>query len=122
MLRKLLGNKNVNGDVTTSMETKLPCPACRKAHLLSALFRERATWWREVEVVVTNSPTNGDCLEARVETGVVTFGYTYAAGSLHFAGMVRVEAAELEVEPGDTLLLIVNGEEWTIPPLARPSP
>ena len=56
-----------------------------------------------------------------METGAVTFGYTYSAGSLHFAGMVRVEAAELEVERGDPLLLRVNGEEWTIPRLVRPS-
>lgn len=50
-----------------------------------------------------------------METGAITFGYTYASGSHHFAGMERVEVPGLEVERGDPLLVRTFGEEWTVP-------
>jgi hypothetical protein len=63
----------------------------RELLALSNLF------WPEINVVVTRTPCCDKPEEVRVETGRITLGYSYGAGSAHFCGMIDIEIDGLTV-------------------------
>jgi hypothetical protein len=69
---------------------------------------------RSVDMVTAKCPNDGKPLEYRLEYGALRFGYTYAAGSLHFAPMIDCPCEGLEVERGNELTIRYGEREWIV--------
>ena len=90
----------------------LECPNCRQSHALAALLDGDVRWVRSVDAVRMVCPTDGKGIEARLADGLVMWGYVYASGSLHFAGMVDVKVGGLAVSVGDELEVTLGERCW----------
>lgn len=90
------------------------CGLCGGSFTVRELLDRVASFWPEVDVVVSRSACCGGPEELRISDGLVERGYVYAAGAPHFCGMEEYVVPGLEVrEKGDRLVFALDGDERT---------
>lgn len=95
--------------------TTIDCPACKQGISASEFVAACSHYWKSLDVVRFKCPRCSEETEACIETGRISLGYTYAAGSPHFCGMVEVDVDGLEARhAGDDLRVQLGDQEWTI--------
>jgi hypothetical protein len=95
--------------------TTIDCPSCKQSISISEFVAACSHYWKSLDVVRFKCPRCHEDTEACIETGRVSLGYTYAAGSPHFCGMVEVDVDGLEARhTGDALTVQLEGKEWTV--------
>jgi|SRR3954468_5632109 hypothetical protein len=79
------------------MPAQVTCPSCNQPLDAEAFVNACLRWNANADYVQIQCPACARTAEARLETGLLTFGYTYAAGTVHFAGMEPVPLSTLVV-------------------------
>jgi hypothetical protein len=93
----------------------IDCPACKQGIAIDEFIAGCSHYWKSLDVVQFKCPRCHKDTEACIETDRVSLGYTYAAGSPHFCGMIEVEVDGLEASHvGESLTVQFAGNEWTI--------
>jgi hypothetical protein len=99
------------------MASQVPCPSCKRGIEGELFVQACLTWFANLDCVQFRCPSCEQTSEASLETGRVTLGYIYAAGSAHFAGMQPVVLPALVVErSSDGLKLTLDSTSRTLPP------
>jgi hypothetical protein len=90
----------------------VPCPRCAAPLDLPALFAG-ISYRRGPGVLTGICPACGEGLELRVRGGVIEFGYTYWAGSMHFECMFSHAVPGLRrVDSGGTISVELGGVSY----------
>jgi hypothetical protein len=76
------------------------CPLCKKEIAAATLFAELAAFAPTTAHFAARCPACRDYLEFQAQSGRITLGYTYWAGSMHFEGVVDAKVPGLRVLPG----------------------
>lgn len=97
--------------MASDIDTPISCSKCSKRYTVRELLRSGLHFWADVNALIAKAPCCGDTVELRVETGKVWIGYTYAAGSAHFAPMEEYEAPGLVAVTSNDSVKITAGDE-----------
>jgi hypothetical protein len=86
------------------------CPLCKQDITAAALFAELAAYAPTTAHFTARCPACRDYLEFQAQSGRITLGYTYWAGSMHFEGVVDAKVPGLRVVPGTKSPVLQLGE------------
>ncbi|MBK7972429.1 MAG: hypothetical protein IPK07_03800 [Deltaproteobacteria bacterium] len=92
------------------------CVHCHARFAVADLVNAIDGYSRQVRVFSSRTPCCGTGEELQIDGRTLTRGYTYAAGSLHFEGMIDLPIAGLVVhDEGAAMRLTFRGRTWTVP-------
>ena len=77
---------------TNARIPEFPCPFCEKVVTVKTLLQRVAGYYRITNSAHAPCPSCGKDIEFQAHGGMLTIGYTYAAGSFHFEGLFDVAA------------------------------
>lgn len=98
------------------MPAQVTCPDCKLRLEADAFVHACLRWNANADYVQFRCPGCARTSEARLETGLLTFGYIYAAGTVHFAGMEPVPLPTLVVAHAvDGLEISLDAVTHTVP-------
>src|SRR5262245_43740155 len=93
----------------------IECPSCKQGIAVEAFLSACSHYWWSVNVVRFTCPACDEKTDARIESGRISIGYIYAAGSPHFCGMVEVSVDGLATwEDGEDLAAELGPGTWRI--------
>ncbi|MES1185751.1 MAG: hypothetical protein ABUL60_18205 [Myxococcales bacterium] len=98
------------------MPSQVTCPGCKQPLEAEEFLNACRSWFAAVDCVSYTCPHCHSAGEARLETGRISHGYTYAAGAPHFAAMITTALPGLLVET------TTNGLELTLDGTTRSVP
>lgn len=94
----------------------MKCWKCKRDYNVSDYFDGVRVWWPSIDVLQRECGNCGHKEEMRLESGKISFGYIYAAGTAHFAAMEEVMIEGLEVTRlGSALEVRLDGKVWNVP-------
>ncbi len=100
------------------MKNHIKCIGCKKDIAVEAFFDNCCYLCPEPpepNVLTWTCPLCKFTTEIQVGEGGIWFGYVYAAGRAHFAGMEWVRLDELSVkQDGGMIVIEISGISWTI--------
>jgi hypothetical protein len=91
--------------------TPLACPACKAVLSASEVISNCTGYWRALEVTNFRCPHCQDRTEVQVRPGRLAWGYSYAAGTVHFCAMIECVVDALDVVQDTEGLSVSLGEQ-----------
>jgi len=88
---------------------EIVCYGCSARLSAQEFLDGSSAWWERVDCLQFRCCRCAATFEVRIESGQVTFGYTYAAGGPHFAGMVPISVPEIGARPLEQGLQVTFG-------------
>jgi hypothetical protein len=93
----------------------IECFRCKKNTPLDLLLDTCHSYWSELNVLKCACPYCGQTSEIQIEDGTIWFGYIYAAGVPHFAGIDPVHINGLSVQCSvGSIRIEFEGKEWIV--------
>jgi hypothetical protein len=98
------------------MPSQITCPGCKQPLEAAEFLSACSGWFAAVDCVQFTCPRCRSPGEARLETGRISHGYVYAAGSPHFAAMLSEPVPALVVaQTPDGLSVTLDSASRTLP-------
>lgn len=98
------------------MPSQVTCPGCKQPLDAQEFLGSCNSWSESIDCIQYRCPRCASPSEARLETGRISHGYIYAAGSAHFAAMTHEPLPTLVVErTAEGLHVTLDGVTRTLP-------